>query len=290
MRILVVDDREDSRYLLETLLRGSGYEVISAANGQEALKRLEEGKIDLIISDILMPVMDGFELLRTIRKHDTLESIPFIIYTATYTGKEDEAFAKRIGADLFIQKPADPDELLLAVKEALKIKRSRFETEETEKDALKAYSERLVRKLEMETERWRRTFDGMLDAVLLSSSDCTILHANRTFGKMMGADIEKIVGKKCFEVVHRTTGPIEGCPLIKSLTSLKRESMEMSQDGKVFLVVVDPIKTPDGRIDGFVHVIRDVTEEKEKEKALIESEERYRFISNLISDYAYAFQ
>lgn len=245
MKILIVDDREDSRYLLETLLKGSGYEVISAANGQEALGRLEEGKIDLVISDILMPVMDGFELLRTIRKHDALKSIPFIIYTATYTGKEDEAFAKRIGADLFIQKPADPDELLLAVKEALKIKRSTFETEDTEKDALKAYSERLVRKLEIETERWRRTFDGMLDAVLLSSSDCTILQANRTFGKMMGKDLEKIAGKKCFEVVHGTTGPIEGCPLIKSLTSLKRESMEMSQDGKVFLVIVDPIKTPD---------------------------------------------
>ncbi len=181
MNILIADDREDNRYMLEALLRGNGHDVNSVTNGAEALERLMTGDIDLIISDILMPVMDGFQLCRKVKTDETLRHIPFIIYTATYTGPQDEEFAKKIGADCFIIKPCEPDVFMESIKELAASSKGRdiASTLEPlkEEEILKLYSERLVRKLEqkmLELEKEvqaRREAEGRerhLNAVLRS--------------------------------------------------------------------------------------------------------------------------
>ncbi|MEF3693825.1 MAG: response regulator [Candidatus Cloacimonadota bacterium] len=160
MRILVVDDHEDNLMMLNSLLTGHGYEVRQAHNGKEALDILQTEVPDLVISDILMPVMDGFTLCREIRKDERLKHVPFITYTATYTGKKDEDFAREIGSDEFIVKPCEPDELLRKIQEVMdrvqKLGRSAPGSSLDENEVLKLYNERLVRKLEhkmLETEK-----------------------------------------------------------------------------------------------------------------------------------------
>jgi hypothetical protein len=95
--ILIVDDKEENLYLLQSLLTGQGYEVVSAIHGADALEKARLNPPDLIIADILMPVMDGFTLCRQWKNDKLLKLIPFVFYTATYTDERDRSFALNLG-------------------------------------------------------------------------------------------------------------------------------------------------------------------------------------------------
>ncbi|MDR3685531.1 MAG: PAS domain S-box protein [Coriobacteriia bacterium] len=117
--VLIVDDVEDNRYLLRVLLEGHGYEVDEAAEGAEALEMARRQAPDLIVSDILMPVMDGFTLCREWKQDDRLKNISFVFYTATYTDAQDEEFALSLGAERFMVKPAEPDVFMAMIEETI---------------------------------------------------------------------------------------------------------------------------------------------------------------------------
>ena len=105
--------------LLEVTLRFQGYEVFSAHNGQEALEILEKETPALIITDILMPKLDGFALVQQLRNNPKTIGIPVIFLSATYVTPEDRAFALSLGASRFIEKPIDTEEFLLTIAEIL---------------------------------------------------------------------------------------------------------------------------------------------------------------------------
>ncbi|MCX7914548.1 MAG: response regulator, partial [Thermodesulfovibrionales bacterium] len=119
MKILIVEDNTDSRVLLEKMLKSRGYDVLSASNGVEALEKISLSMPDLIISDILMPEMDGFELCRRIKTDENLSHIPFVFYTATYVDEKDERLALSLGASRFLIKPMEPDVFLSIIEGCL---------------------------------------------------------------------------------------------------------------------------------------------------------------------------
>ncbi len=118
-RILVVDDHEENRYLLRALFEGHDYRVDEANDGADALSIAQRTPPDLIVTDILMPVMDGFQLCREWKTDTRLRKIPFVFYTATYTDLKDEAFALSLGADKFIVKPMEPSDFLAMIHDQL---------------------------------------------------------------------------------------------------------------------------------------------------------------------------
>ncbi len=153
MIALVVDDESNSRILLSKILAANGYRSIEAANGVEALKKIQEQRPDIIISDILMPEMDGFQLCREIKKDETLRNIPLVFYTATYKDEADEKLAMEMGANAFVRKPEDPKTLIEKINKVLQEyssgKKEHVEPIITdEKEYLSKYSGRLLNKLE----------------------------------------------------------------------------------------------------------------------------------------------
>lgn len=153
--ILIVDDNENNRYLLEKLLDGYGFGTVPARNGVEALALARKKPPMLVISDVLMPVMDGFELCRQWKADENLKKIPFIIYTATYTDPKDEEFALTLGADRFVVKPQKNEDIIKLINEFSIFEKALYQgtyaakkTLGDEMDVLKQYNSVLFSKLE----------------------------------------------------------------------------------------------------------------------------------------------
>lgn len=122
--ILVVDDHPMNREFLVTLLGYQKHNVLEAADGLQALEIIQKESVDLIISDILMPNLDGYELVQKIKADKALMNIPIIFYSATYSAREANVLAKSCGAAIVITKPAEPQEILKQVGTILKMSSS----------------------------------------------------------------------------------------------------------------------------------------------------------------------
>jgi putative nucleotidyltransferase with HDIG domain len=166
-KALIVDDQEQNVYLLKSLLEGYGYQVQEAANGVEALELARANPPDVIISDILMPVMDGFSLCQQWKQDAQLKNIPFVFYTATYTDPKDEELALSLGAARFIIKPVEVEEFISMIKQV--ISEVQVGVLAVPPQSLpenityyRMYNETLIRKLEdkmLELEKLNRTLE-----------------------------------------------------------------------------------------------------------------------------------
>jgi PAS domain S-box-containing protein len=206
-KILIVDDDESNLYYLQSLFSSQGFNVLAARNGFEALELARREPPDLIISDILMPVMDGFKLCREWKKDDLLKKIPFVMYTATYTDPKDEKLALSLGADRFIIKPQEPDVLLALIQDIIVSNASYHEivgigVEGTApwEIVLEKYNEALFRKLgdkinQLENlnqtlreseEKYRSVFDNSIEGIYQTTREGQFLNANAAFYRMLG--------------------------------------------------------------------------------------------------------
>ncbi len=174
--ILVVEDVANIREFLAVTLRFKGYPVVTAANGNEALEHIQNETPALVITDILMPKMDGYALVYHLRTNPKTSKIPIIFLSATYVTPEDKEFAMSLGATRFLEKPVDTEELLLTIAETLtqgpqtgptplererffKGYRQRLETKLRHKNAQIIRTERLLRTI---SDEQRPVFEALL--------------------------------------------------------------------------------------------------------------------------------
>src|SRR5574339_497173 len=158
LTILVIEDHPDQRDLLAIVLQREGYRVITAANGLEALEKLEVENVQIALSDIMMPKMDGFELIKRIRNSPTLKSIYLILITARIQ-EGDRVRRLDLGADDYITKPFSFSELLARVRVGSRVVTYQQNLEyQTQTDALTGLFNRRAfeRKIAEEYERAKR--------------------------------------------------------------------------------------------------------------------------------------
>lgn len=302
MKVLIVDDDPNVRNVLRQVVENHGHAVIEAGDGQEGKEKALEYKPDAIISDILMPKMDGFQFLRAVRQNRSLSIVPFVFFTAVYTGEKEHELALALGADGLIVKPKTPDDFwkeftsALDARASLKKQTAQAQLIEREQDYLRDYCQIVAAKLEekvraledmiklhqrMEYElrntekvlkrasdEWRSTFDAMGNAVALMDKDGKILRCNRAMAAMAGKDYSEIIGRHCWDVVHGTSVPIEACPHELMKKTFKKETAVVLSGASWFEVSVDPFFDNVGAFIGAVHIMTDVTERKQLEDDL----------------------
>lgn len=322
-RILIVDDRQDNLYYLGELLRANGFDIDYAHHGAEALSKALEMPPDVIVSDLLMPVMDGYTLLRHWKADSRLNQVPFVVYTATYTEPEDQRLARDLGADAFILKPSEPRDFLTHIRETLS-RRSIAAPEsprQDESELLQAYSASLVRKLEekmLQAEASHRAlqadiaarklaeaardeaqtqaaeraalldalFDSVPDAIMQLDLDGAVRVSNRPCA-LLAAEPAGVTS-------WLTSGPPEHKVAMERafrhvITTGHRASLEISlttnTGSATYWNTLAPILRGD-RVTGAVVVIRDITERKQIEAQLMAAD-RMASVGNLAASVAH---
>jgi PAS domain S-box-containing protein len=292
-KILIVDDNRTNLYLLKSMLESEGLKVIMAENGKDALDKAHVYPPDLIVSDILMPVMDGYTLCRQCKSDETLKNIPFVFYTATYTEQKDENFALSLGADRFVLKPQEPEALIQILKEVweersepgaaapkplgeeMEFIRQHNEILFSKLEKKMLDLEKANRKLKCLEEQYRLSFENVTDIVLTIDADLKI--------EKMSPSVEKLVGYKPLDLIGQSISDLFKIFVPESTERamteisliLKGETISASvysiiaRDGTVKHGEVSgsPIFR-NGEIVGVVSVIRDITQRKQTEEEL----------------------
>ncbi len=212
MKTLIVDDNSTNLNLFKAILERRGFEVITAVNGEDALQLLKGDHVDIIVSDILMPVMDGFHLLQECKSDIKLQNIPFAFVTGAFLDAKDEELALKLGVQAFIRKPVQPDAFVKTLEEILTRKpapkkRGRPPKEKEDGNAEKLVSVNLMQKLEARMvdleqeiverkrteealrnseEQYRLLFETMAQGVIYCDAQGYVISANPAAERILG--------------------------------------------------------------------------------------------------------
>ena len=301
--ILIVDDKEANRYLLQTILTAAGHATREAANGAEALEFARRERPDLIISDILMPQMDGFALCRECKRDETLRDIPFVFYTATYTDPRDRDFGLQLGAARFVVKPMEAADLSAIIEEVLKEHaqgKSSASAAPAEDEAAiyRLYNEALIRKLEdkmlalekeiAERRQAEKLLQKLASAVEQAADPIFITDAAGVI-EFINPAFERLTGYAKNEVLGNTPRLLKSgaqddafykklWQVILSGKNFKAELINRKKNGERYNVqqTITPIRDERGVITHFISTCKDMTERRQ-------AEEQINFQAHLLS-------
>lgn len=278
MKVLVVEDTEDSRVFLRDYLSSLGYKVVTASDGLEALDKVADSKPDLIISDILMPRMDGYDFCRKLKTDPSLKSIPFIFYTATYIEEQDKQLALSLGADYFLVKPATPERLSEVINEVLSAETGKEaniiaedEYKDTHEKVLSIKLDKKVRELKAERELLKRkeqelrlVTDSLPTLIAHVDYDFRYRYVNQTYeewhqlkrSEIIGHTVEEIVGVDAWKKIE----PYAKKAISGEVVEYETEVTFTTGATKSIWVKYIPNILPTGEVDGFISLVNDVTE------------------------------
>jgi PAS domain S-box-containing protein len=305
LKALIVDDTKNDRLLLSTLLMNAGFDVIEALNGFEALEKVEKEQPDIIISDVMMPEMDGFMLLRNLKKDIKTKAIPFILYSAAYESNEDKQLGLSLGASRYLIKPIDPGEFINEIKAVQK----EFsvgnilpaEPEISDDEYLKKYGQRVslkleskIKKLEEEIKkrkeaelRYRTLFEQSPDGVLILDPETSLpIMFNDAACKQLGYSSEEFSRMHIWEYEARGT-PEE---TKKHIERILREgwadyaTQHRTKTGEIRDVLVTFKKFKLTGMIVFNVIYRDITERNQTENLRLEKE-RLEYASKAKSEF-----
>ncbi len=292
--ILVVDDRAMNRQFLAALLSYKGHRAVEATNGAEALKQVAVERPDLVIADILMPEMDGYQFVSQLRSDPSLVTVPVIFYTAHYLQDEARTFADTCGIKHILTKPAEPQEILSIIEEALSQPAAAIAPappEEFNRKHAHVVINKLYQKAEMlreSEERYRTLIESTFDMVQSVAPDGSLLFVNRAWQETLGYSDEEARRLNIFDIIHPDS--IEHCRELFSRVmageSLKNfEAAFVAKDGRaVFVEGNAAAHKQDGEVTAGYGFFRDVTERKRAEEIIKQRAEEMAALQSVLLD------
>ena len=264
--ILIVDDQEANRRLLEVLLKPEGYATITAADGQEALTAVADHSIDLILLDVMMPKMDGYELASILKADPTTKAIPIIMVTAQ-VDRETRLAALETGVEEFLTKPVDRAELWLRVRNLLRLKEYG--------DLLADYSVVLEQRVAERTanlNRFRMAMDSAADAIFLTDrTTMTIIEANATASNLLGYTRDELLGAYPHELSGAPVDQLENiydALIAGDTTDSVVKTLQSRKDGTFFPAELHRYAHRSGDDWIIVSMVRDITDREAAEERL----------------------
>jgi PAS domain S-box-containing protein len=304
--VLIADDFAPNRLLLRDILEADGFRVSESSDGVEALAVLEREPVDAVVSDVLMPNIDGFRLCMEIRRNPRLKSMPFIVYTSTYSSSADKALAEKVGADHYLVKPSPAPVVVATIRNAIKAGSSRrsLPVLDDEMGVIKQYNEALVAKLEKKHddlsralaelqeagEFSRQIIAGAREGVAVFDQNLRYRVFNPCMEEMTQLSATAVIGKSPAEVLPAERAVPLQTRLQRALAGEVAHSEDQfvrprpDQPGRWIASKASPLRDARGAIVGVIVVVSDITERKHAENALRESETRFRQLAENIEE------
>jgi diguanylate cyclase (GGDEF)-like protein/PAS domain S-box-containing protein len=279
-KILIVDDNEAGRQLLVRILSSAGYEIIPAENGEQALEVYREQNPDLIITDLNMPVMDGFELAEAIRQDANSAHVPIIFISAMYKDIVSKVKAMDIGGNEYLTLPVDRDELIFKVKAMLRNKN--------------LYDELLKSReaLQESEQKYRTLFNSTTDAIyLIHTKTQKILDCNPKASEVTGytskelktmtiadlhPDSEHDIVAKIFKKMNKTGK-------FSDITGINH----LNKDGRLIPIEINATTFKMGDKTYSLGIFRNITERKKAEERLLYEKNKFLSILDTMQDGVY---
>ena len=238
--ILNVDDYDPGRYARTQMLRSFGFDVREAKTGGEALSAVALEPPALIILDVNLPDISGFEVCRRLKEGPATATVPVLHLSATYTGAAHKARGLEGGADAYLTEPVEPPVLLATLNALLRMKRA----EEAQRESAR---------------QWQVTFDALSDGVALVDAEGVVVRCNQAFGRLLAPGGRDLVGQPLAALLDGEAG---AAPLARMRLSHRQETVERHDHGRWLRVTVDPVHRA-GVITGAVCTVADVTDRKQ---------------------------
>jgi PAS domain S-box-containing protein len=280
-KILAIDDLMDNLISIKAVIKAYLPEnmIFLAQSGREGIDIAIKEKPDVILLDIIMPGMDGFETCEKLKAVAWTKNIPIIMVSAIKSDVDSRIKALGLGADAFLSKPYDPAELTAMIKVMLRIKAA--------EDKLRKEKNELDRLVDVKTDQIKYqavVLKNISDAVVSTDMDRVITSWNEPAGAVYGWNEKEVIGKSIFEVfnpIYTNTSKEEVFEKLNKNDSFKGEVIHHHKDGRPLniSVSVSIIRDYLGFKVGTVAIDRDITAEKSSLKALAESEEKFRTLA-----------